>query len=61
MFGEGPDLCAFENGQGYSHLGYSYELPPGLTKNTWETDSYLAGSRQFKLKELEVYQVIFKQ
>ena len=38
-----------------SNLGGAYELPPGITHNTEQSKSYLAGSYYFKVKEFEVY------
>ena len=38
-----------------SNLGTSYELPAGIVYGSDEAKSYLAGSYNFKLKELEVF------
>jgi len=42
-----------------SYLGMNsyYELPDGIIENTKEAKSYLAGSHEFKVYELEVYKL----
>ena len=47
------------NKNSYSYLGVGgyYELPDGIIKNTEEAKSYLAGSHNFKVLELEVYKL----
>ena len=45
-----------ENG-GYSNIGNSYQAPLGIKYDTFESKSYLAGSRNFKVLEIEVYKV----
>ena len=39
----------------YSNLGYTYEIPDGHTYGSKEAKSYLAGTCNFKVAELEVY------
>jgi hypothetical protein len=56
-FGGGHDMfiCTNANtaGSSRSNLGHSYQLPSGMDANT-----YLAGSSNFLLSELEVFLVI---
>ena len=40
------------NSCSYSILGYTYELPPG------QTNTFLVGSKNFKVSEIEVFQII---
>ena len=42
-----------------SDLGFCdiYELPEGIEKETNESQTYLAGSYNFKVKEIEVYKL----
>ena len=60
-FGEGHDLYVGSDGtQGYSNLGYSYQLPSFLANNGYysqQAHSFLAGSYNFQLVEVEVYQI----
>ena len=39
----------------FSNLGYRYELPEGIFAETELSKSYLAGTHQFKVKQIEVY------
>ncbi len=63
-FGRGHDFrissdCNLNN-ESYSNLGYTYQLPdPAISLNSDEAKSYLAGSYQFKVSEVEVYKVVF--
>ena len=56
IFGGGHDFWivsdANNNSNSKSNLGHTYELPPGQTK------TFLVGSRNFKVSEIEVFQVI---
>ena len=56
IFGSGNDLCitsnANNNNNSCSYLGDTYELPPG------QTDTFLVGSKDFAVSEIEVFQVI---
>ena len=56
IFGCGYDLCiksdANNNSNSKSNLGHTYEIPPG------QTDTFLVGSKNFKVSEIEVFQVI---
>ena len=60
-FGEGHDLYVGSDGtQGYSNLGYSYQLPSFLANygvNSQQAQSFLAGSYNFPVVEVEVYQI----
>ena len=59
-FGEGHDLYVGSDGtQGYSNLGYSYQLPSFLANGYYsqQAHSFLAGSYNFQLVEVEVYQI----
>ena len=53
-FGGGHDfyICSNSNGSNssYSNLHYTYECPPNVTANT-----FLAGSYNFYVNELEVF------
>ena len=55
-FGGGDDFGiasdANNNSSSYSYLGNTYELPPG------QTDTFLVGSKHFKVSEIEVFQII---
>lgn len=57
------DLCIFNdcnnNNESYSNLGGTYELPEGIVYGTQEARSYLAGSFEFKVCEIEVFRVTF--
>jgi hypothetical protein len=59
----GWDLCLFNNcnsnSSSYSNLGYSYELPKGMTVNTDESKQSLAGAYNFSVKEYEVFKIQF--
>ena len=39
----------------YSYFGGTFELPPGMVRGTIEADKYLAGDRNFKVSEIEVF------
>ncbi|EFC45125.1 predicted protein [Naegleria gruberi] len=54
-FGEDIYICndCDSQNQSYSGLGYAYESPNNFSSN--ETQSYLAGSSPFKVKEIEVF------
>ena len=56
IFGGGHDLCicsdANNNSCSCSNLGRTYELPPG------QTNTFLVGSNNFKVSEIEVFQII---
>jgi hypothetical protein len=41
----------------FGSLGYSFETPKNLKKDTNEFYSYLAGSFKFKVVDLEVFKV----
>ena len=62
-FGRGHDFRissnANANNESYSNFGYTYQLPEGITMNSDLAKSYLAGSYQFKIVEIEVYKVVF--
>ena len=61
MFGWGTDLRIYETKNGkksYTALGDTYELPQGYNKE--KAKSYLAGSYNFTIKEIEVFLIIFK-
>ena len=65
MFGWGTDLCIKDKNsknKSFSDLGYSdrtYQWPPGC-KSKEEAYKYLAGSREFTIKEIEVFRINFK-
>jgi BTB/POZ domain-containing protein KCTD9 len=58
-FGNGCDLYTSDGkshpASNSSNLGRAYELPAGIVYGSNEAKSYLAGSYEFKLKELEVF------
>jgi hypothetical protein len=47
------------NNDSYCNLGKSFEVPEELTDNEDEAKIYMAGSIDFKVKEIEVFQVKF--
>ena len=49
--------CHSNNSGSYSNLGNTYCLPPSISYNTNESQSYLAGSYQFEVEEYEVFLV----
>ena len=55
-FGYGHDLRilsdANKKSEAYSNLGRTYDVPPG------QTNTFLAGSNNFKVSEIEVFQII---
>ena len=46
---------------GYSNLGYSYKLPNFLTYGSTEAQSFLAGSKNFRIAEIEVFGVYIER
>jgi hypothetical protein len=50
-----------KNTTSYSNIGKTYKAPEGITHGTEQSKSYLAGSYNFKVKEVEAYKVIFIQ
>ncbi len=63
MFGGGVDMRirpSDSDNKSYANLGCTYELPQGYTYGTEEAKKYLAGSYQFRIKELEVFLIKFK-
>ena len=57
-FGGGDDFGiasdANNNSSSYSYLGNTYELPPG------QTNTFLVGSDNFKVSDMEVFQIIYE-
>ena len=51
------DQCN-SNTNSYSRFGGSYDLPSGITYDSPQAQSYLAGSHQFKVTEIETYQLL---
>ena len=45
------------NSSSSSDFGHSYELPEGYSADTPQAQSYLAGSDEFQVSEIEVFQV----
>ena len=43
------DDCNILDNRGYSNIGNSYEAPKGITYDTLQSKSYLAGSINFKV------------
>ena len=58
-FGGGFDLLIYDNchmnTNSYSNLGYTYKLPTGYVYNTDQAKRLLAGTRNFKVDEYEVF------
>ena len=61
-FGGGHDLYISNdcnsNTKSYSDLGDSYEAPDGFKYQSGQARSYLAGSLNFSVSEIEVYKII---
>jgi hypothetical protein len=59
IFGAGHDILLFPdcnmNSFSYSNFGSTYSLPEGMEEKSEEAKSYLAGSYNFKVTEMEVY------
>ena len=49
------DDCFLRQNGGYSNIGNSYKAPGDIKYNTLESKSYLAGARNFRVEEIEVY------
>ncbi len=45
----------------YAKLGWTYELPQGLKRDTIKAKKYLGGSVNFTIKEIEVFLIKFKR
>ena len=45
--------------QSNSESGESYEGPPGIAYGTDQAKSYFAGAKNFKVREIEAFQVKF--
>ncbi len=66
LFGEsgyeiGINRNAHNRDDNWSDLRCTYELPDGIEYFSEKAQLYLAGSCNFKVKQLEVYQVTLKQ
>jgi hypothetical protein len=63
VFGAGNDIILYNNCNNNKssscNLGISYEVPVGLTHNTDPAKNYMAGIYNYKVKEIEVFQVKF--
>lgn len=64
VFGRGNDLCVYDKcnikKESFCNLGDTYETPnEGMVHGSFEARSYLAGECLFKVKEIEVFKVIF--
>ena len=63
IYGEGFDYAISKdcdkNERSQSKIGKTFKAPEGITFNTEQSKSYLAGSYNFKVKEVEAYKVIF--
>jgi hypothetical protein len=62
--GPSCDIAIFNNCddnlyQSYSKLGDTFRLPQGILPYSPESRSYLAGSEQFKVLEIEAFRVSF--
>ena len=62
-FGAGFDISIFEkcnsNKNSYTRFGSTYKPANGHNFNSPEATTYLAGEREFKVTEVEVYSVKF--
>ena len=62
-FGGGHDIRLYNdcnnNTSSFCHLGHTFEVPEGFTHNTDPAKNYMAGSYNFKVKEIEVFHVKF--
>jgi hypothetical protein len=61
-FGGGSDFRIYNecntNAHSFSMLGGDYEPPEGMKYSTPDANAYLAGKYQFKVLEIEVYQLL---
>lgn len=48
-----------KNNSSTSNIGKTYKAPEGITFNTDQSKNYLAGSYNFKVKEVEAFKVVF--
>ena len=59
----GIDLEIYEdcniNDKSGSNIGWKYQPPIGLIKNSPEAKSFMAGQQNFTVSEIEVYKVIY--
>ena len=46
-----------ESEDNYAEIGKNYELPPRIEEDTDEAHSYVAGILEFKVDEIEVFEV----
>jgi hypothetical protein len=64
VIGGGADIRIYDNcdktNNNLTCFHHSYYGPNGTTKRTDETKKYLGGTFEFKVKELEVIQLIFR-
>ena len=61
-FGNGCDIYLYNNcntANNSANLGRTYEAPAGITYNTDPCRAYLGGSDDFKIREIEAFQVKF--
>eukprot|EP00347_Sterkiella_histriomuscorum_P017056 403350831 len=49
--------CNSYNQESFSMLGSTYSLPAGVIQRSQEANTYLAGSQNFRVQEIEVYKV----
>ncbi len=64
VIGGGCDIlidnnCSKQTNNSYTAFPTSYYGQNGVTSSTTETNNYLGGSRCFKVKEIEAFQLIF--
>ena len=61
-FGGGNDLAIYDDcnnkSESYSNLGYSYQLPQGMFFDTEQAKTFLCGTYNFTVQDIEVYRVI---
>ncbi len=66
LFGyNSPDITirinANTRNDNYANLGNAYECPDGMTVGSARAKAYMAGSENFRVREMEVYEVILKE
>ena len=60
IFGSSDLQIAYEcnsKAESSSNLGECYQITDGFVNNSYEANSYLAGSHNFKVREIEVYKI----
>lgn len=58
IFGGGFDFMVQNRVGSAGGLGFTYQLPRGLTYMSLQAQTYLAGTAQYQISDVEVYQII---